>query len=762
MEATAELPIILKGQQKQPLLTDGANNSRRITNPLIENGTSFDHEATPLLRSVECGNQSGIISGGDSSCASSERGSSGIISGGDSSCASSERGSSDSWSKHWLLVKYFPLIKVAVIAIVTFVFVVILAISPTNEASEGFYSVKANKSINKNLTNCNLPTIKAEIVGSFANQLPSAQTQNLSIIITNKNGSISTQRWILPLMKDLHAKPQFITKKFDVALFMNEEEAMAQISSTSKDVVSFRLLLQCQRAPEDVQVVIAAVILVGVYILIIFELVHRALAAMIGALAAIAMLAFTEERPSLEKVTGWIDFETLTLLFGMMILVAIFCESGFFDWAAFRAYRLARGNVWTLITLLCVFGGIISAFLDNVTTVLLMTPVTIRLSEVLNLDPRQVLIWLVVFSNIGGTATAVGDPPNIIIVSNTELRSKGIGVANFTAHMVIGVIFIMIVCYLFMRFLYRRKNDLENKDSPDISELKHEIEIWRRSAMRIVIASREESIVKALLQEKVVGLEDLLRKKMLNSRSHNECEFHGNLIEMAEKYRIRDKKLLIQAGIVLSCVIFLFFLTSFIPSIHLSLGWIAVLGAMMLMVIADYNDLENLLHKVEWATLMFFAGLFILMKVLEELGLIEFIGDQLSSWIKFLGPDARLPVAIVSILWIAALASSFIDNIPFTTAMVPVLIRLSEDTALNLPLHPIVWALAFGTCLGGNGTLIGASANVVCAGIADQHGYGFSFMQFFKVGFPMMLISTFTAMCYLLIVHCTPIAWNSW
>ncbi|XP_074650858.1 P protein-like [Tubulanus polymorphus] len=745
MEATTELQITSNGRRK-PSLTVRANNSRRISNSLIENSTTFstfDHEATPLLRSVERENESGIISGGDSSCASSE-------------C-----GSSDSWSKHWLLVKYLPVVKVTVIATVTFVFVVILAISPTNEASEGFYSVRASKSVNKNLTNCNLPTIKAKIIGPFANQLPSTKTQNLSIIITNRNGSLLTQRWILPLMKDLHAKSQFITNEFDVSLFTNEE-AIAHISSTSKDIVSFGLLFRCERTPEDVQVVIAAVILVGVYILIIFELVHRALAAMIGALAAIAMLAFTEERPSLETVTGWIDFETLTLLFGMMILVAIFCESGFFDWAAFRAYRLARGNVWTLITLLCVFGGIISAFLDNVTTVLLMTPVTIRLSEVLNLDPRHILISLVVFSNIGGTATAVGDPPNVIIVSNTELKSKGIEFANFTAHMVIGVIFIMIVCYLFMRFLYRRKNDLENKDPPDISELKHEIEIWRRSATRIVIASREESMVKALLQQKVVGLENLLRKKMLKSRSHNEREFHESLIEMAEKYRIRDKKLLIQAGIVLSCVIFLFFITSFIPSIYLSLGWIAVLGAMMLMVIADYNDFENLLHKVEWATLMFFAGLFILMKALEELGLIAFIGDQLSSWIKSVGPDAQLPVAIVLILWIAALASSFIDNIPFTTAMVPVLIRLSEDTALNLPLHPIVWALAFGTCLGGNGTLIGASANVVCAGIADQHGYGFSFMQFFKVGFPMMLISTFTAMCYLLIMHCTPIAWNSW
>ncbi|KAJ8297871.1 hypothetical protein KUTeg_024402, partial [Tegillarca granosa] len=183
---------------------------------------------------------------------------------------------------------------------------------------------------------------------------------------------------------------------------------------------------------------------------------------------------------------------------------------------------------------------------------------------------------------------------------------------------------------------------------------------------------------------------------------------------------------------------------SFITEMYVNLGWIAIMGAIVLLVLADMNDLENILHRVEWGTLIFFAALFVLMEALEELKLIQWIGDRVTDAINSVEEGQRLAVAILLILWVSALASSFIDNIPYTTAMIPVLVLLSEGS--NLPLLPLVFSLAFGACLGGNGTLIGASANVVCAGIAEQHGYGFTFTEFFKVGFPMMLVSTVVAM----------------
>ena len=204
------------------------------------------------------------------------------------------------------------------------------------------------------------------------------------------------------------------------------------------------------------------------------------------------------------------------------------------------------------------------------------------------------------------------------------------------------------------------------------------------------------------------------------------------------------------------------------------------MGAVCLLVLADFADIETILHRVEWATLIFFAALFALMEGLQELGLISFIGDQVLALITGLPVSSQLPVAIILVLWVSAFASSFIDNIPFTTAMIPIVLQLGEV----LPLYPLVWSLAFGACLGGNGTLIGASCNVVAAGIAEQQGYSFSFKDFFKyvfcrvapltfnwffvfhllfrLGFPMMLFSTFLATIYLLLCHWA-FGWNySW
>uniref|UniRef100_A0A8C4XTK3 OCA2 melanosomal transmembrane protein n=1 Tax=Falco tinnunculus TaxID=100819 RepID=A0A8C4XTK3_FALTI len=421
-----------------------------------------------------------------------------------------------------------------------------------------------------------------------------------------------------------------------------------------------------------------------------------------------------------------------------------------------------KGKVWAMITLLCLIAAILSAFLDNVTTMLLFTPVTIRLCEVLNLDPRHVLIAEVIFTNIGGAATAVGDPPNVIIVSNQELRNKGLDFAAFTGHMFVGICLVVLVSFPFLRLLYWNKK-LYNKEPSEIVELKHEIYVWRLTAQRINPASREETAVKCLLMQKVLTLEMLLRKKLRTFHrqiSQEDKNWETNIQELQKKHRITDKILLIKCLTVLGCVILMFFLNSFVPGIYLDLGWIAMLGAIWLLVLADIHDFEMILNRVEWATLLFFAALFVLMEALAHLHLIDYIGEQTALLIKVVPEDQRLAVAIILVLWVSALASSVIDNIPFTATMIPVLLNLSKDPDVNLPVKPLIFSLAMGACLGGNGTLIGASANVVCAGIAEQHGYGFSFMEFFRLGFPMMIVSCTIGMCYLLVAHVI-VGWNS-
>uniref|UniRef100_A0A8C7KDE0 OCA2 melanosomal transmembrane protein n=1 Tax=Oncorhynchus kisutch TaxID=8019 RepID=A0A8C7KDE0_ONCKI len=553
--------------------------------------------------------------------------------------------------------------------------------------------------------------------------------------------------WTIPLHSE-RSDQVITTKTFEIDPIIITVQAFVQDNS----MVPLSMTHQSLYVTRERQVVIAAVILGGVYVLIIFEIVHRTLAAMLGSLAALAALAMIGDRPSLSTVVEWIDYETLALLFGMMILVAIFSETGFFDYCAVKAYQLSRGKVWPMIIILCLIAAILSAFLDNVTTMMLFTPVTIRLCEVLNLDPRHVLIAEVIFTNIGGAATAVGDPPNVIIVSNQDLRKSGIDFASFTGYMFLGICLVLLTSFPFLRLLYWNKK-LYNKESSEIVELRHEIRVWRQTAQRISPASREETAVKCLLMQKVLNLESVLRKQLKTFQrqiSQEDKNWENNIQELHKKNRITDRVLLVKCISVLGVVIFMFFLNSFVPSIHLELGWIAIFGALWLLVLADIQDFEIILHRVEWATLLFFAALFVLMKALAQLQLIDYIGVQTALLIKAVPEEQRLAMAIILVMWVSALASSLIDNIPFTATMIPVLINLSQDADVNLPIKPLIFALAMGACLGGNGTLIGASANVVCAGIAEQHGYGFSFMEFFRLGFPMMLMTCTIGMCYLL------------
>ncbi|XP_039600635.1 P protein isoform X1 [Polypterus senegalus] len=658
---------------------------------------------------------------------------------------------------------------------ITTIFVIVLTCSflfskyPDQENPWRMFAVSSSESFSMNFTNFgNNALLKLEVAGPFL-EGAAGKKANEYIIIQVEQFEDSGQwrwrpqqvfyNWTIPLNSKRNDQVTR-TKMFEM-LSSIPVSVTVQAFLQNSEVVPLSMTRQFLYVNVATQGIIAAVILAGVYVLIIFEIVHRTLAAMLGSLAALAALAFIGDRPSLMKVVEWIDYETLALLFGMMILVAIFSDTGFFDYCAVKAYRLSRGRVWPMIIILCLIAAILSAFLDNVTTILLFTPVTIRLCEVLNLDPRHVLIAEVIFTNIGGASTAVGDPPNVIIVSNQHLRKQGIDFAAFTGHMFLGIALVLLTSFPFLRLLYWNKK-LYNKEPSEIVELKHEIHVWRLTAQRINPASREETAVKCLLMQKVLTLESLLRKKLQTFQrqiSQEDKNWETNIQELQKKHRIFDKILLVKCLTVLGVVILMFFLNSFVPNVHLDLGWIAILGALWLLVLVDVQDFEIILHRVEWATLLFFAALFVLMEALAHLQLIDYIGEQTAILIKEVPEDQRLTCAIILVVWISALASSVIDNIPFTATMIPVLLNLSQDADLNLPVKPLIFALAMGACLGGNGTLIGASANVVCAGIAEQHGYGFSFMDFFRLGFPMMLVSTTVGMCYLLAIH-IGLGWN--
>ena len=235
-------------------------------------------------------------------------------------------------------------------------------------------------------------------------------------------------------------------------------------------------------------------------------------------------------------------------------------------------------------------------------------------------------------------------------------------------------------------------------------------------------------------------------------------EFSGTRIrdiaELEAKYGIKDPAMLRVAGVILALVIINFFAH---PVTHIAVSWIALVGAVVMLLATDRHDIEEPLHHVEWTTLLFFAGLFVLVHSLQEIGVIAFIGEYVEKAIEFFGSDTgdgqtvRLAAAILIVLWVSAVASAFIDNIPYTATMIPIVLQISYNLGEYL-LTPLIWALAFGACLGGNGTLIGASANVVTAGMSEDAGYPISFNEFFRAGFPIMIITTFIVSLYMLLV----------
>ncbi len=428
---------------------------------------------------------------------------------------------------------------------------------------------------------------------------------------------------------------------------------------------------------------LATFILLGVYVIISLEWLHRALAALLGA-ALMLFLSYTLGTfdpaffiISFEAAVAAIDMNVIFLLLGMMVMVGVTKKTGLFQWLAYQAYALARGNILILAVILMWVTAVISAFLDNVTTMLLLIPVTIEIAVTLKLNPVSLLIPEVFASNVGGTATLIGDPPNILIGSYANL-TFGAFVSNLTL--------VCVVCMLVTAVYFA---------------------CWYK-----------QDYLKAEVKDVV-----------------------GTIAGLRREYRITDRRLLTLCLGLLGFTVFLFIIHGVL---HMEPSVAALTGAMLLLVISRVDIVEMLEHEVEWPTLIFFMALFMVIAGAEETGLIQIIAE----WVREVS-QGNLALAILLVLWVSAIASAFIDNIPFTATMLPIIAFLNT-TIPGAENGVLWWALALGACLGGNGTMIGASANVVTVGLAERAGYSISFIDYLKACFMPMLITIVICSGYLL------------
>ncbi|GGD03778.1 ArsB/NhaD family transporter [Pontibacillus salipaludis] len=424
---------------------------------------------------------------------------------------------------------------------------------------------------------------------------------------------------------------------------------------------------------------LAVAVFIVSYVFIMSEKINRALVALAGGVLMLLSGIYSWE----EAFTSFIDWSTITLLFSMMVLVSITKKTGLFEYIAILLAQRVKGAPIPLLIVTGVLTAIGSALLDNVTTVLLFVPILLTLTSKLNLPVFPYLLTVILCANIGGTATLIGDPPNIMI---------GQAVDHFT----------------FMSFLVHLG-----------------------------------PVVLIIFTATLFGLVLLFRKTLVKG----EGDHVRTLMELDPSSYLKKTPMLYQSVTVLSMTILGFLLHAFV---HVDLTTVAVCGAILLLLLTEKeSNTEKVFEEVEWVTLFFFMGLFMLVGGLEQVGVI----DELARGMIWL-TEGDLPSTALMILWISGLFSGIVDNIPFVAAMIPVIKEFQSYGMTNL--DPLWWSLALGACLGGNGTLIGASANVVVAGLASSARHPIGFLKFMLYGMPVVLFSLAVCTIYVWFRYLVP------
>lgn len=403
------------------------------------------------------------------------------------------------------------------------------------------------------------------------------------------------------------------------------------------------------------------------YLLIVTEKFNRVAVAMTG--AALMMLLSVEKQ---ESAIEHIDFNTIGILIGMMIIVTITRKSGIFEYLAIKSVKAVKGQPWGILVLFLIITAVASALLDNVTTILLIAPITLVITDTLKLNPIPFLVPEILMANIGGTATLIGDPPNIMIGSAT-----GLSFMDFLINLGPVVVVIFIVTLLLFKIIYKGCYTCEE-------------------------SARQE------------------------------------ILSLDENLAIKNMPLLKKSVSVLVLTMIGFMIHG---AFGLESATIAISGAAILLFISKL-DPEEIFLEIEWNTIFFFCALFVLVGGLEEVGALDYLAEQL---VQITNGNVVLLTFIV--LFVSSIASAFLDNIPFVATMIPLLAKLGTISGMDMT--SVWWALSLGACLGGNGTLIGASANVIVSGMLEKKGHKLSFGAYMKIGFPLMLVSIAISAVYL-------------
>jgi len=439
-----------------------------------------------------------------------------------------------------------------------------------------------------------------------------------------------------------------------------------------------------QAAVSPVSFWVATGVFVVAYAVIISDKIHKTIVALAGA-GLMLGLKILEQHEAFHVAELGVDWNVIFLLISMMVIINIMRPTGVFEYLAIKSAKVGRGEPVRIMIILSAVTAVCSAFLDNVTTVLLIAPVTLAVARDLKVNPIPYLLAEALASNIGGTATLIGDPPNIMIASKAKLDFMA-----FVYHLAPCVLIIMVA------FL---------------------------AALKLIFG-----------------------KQLVTTP-----ELKAQVMRMDERGTIKDRPLLVKSLVVLGLVLAGFV---FHGVLHYEPATIALCGAALLLLVSGTKEPHRVLAEVEWATLFFFIGLFIIVGGVVKVGLIKWMSTQVLEL-----TDKNMLATSMAVMWLSAILSAVIDNIPYVATMNPLIVDMAGQIWPTLDpsspallqhkdLMPVWWSLALGACLGGNGTAIGASANVIVVGMAEEAGHRITFARFFLYGFPIMIGTVIIATAY--------------
>jgi Na+/H+ antiporter NhaD/arsenite permease-like protein len=426
----------------------------------------------------------------------------------------------------------------------------------------------------------------------------------------------------------------------------------------------------------------ATIIFLAAYAVIISEKIHKTIVAIVGA-SLMLIFKILQQHEAFHLEEFGIDWNVIFLLISMMVIINLMRPTGVFEYIAIRSAKWGKGEPFRIMAIFAVVTAVLSAFLDNVTTVLLITPVTMLIADALEVDPIPYLISCALASNIGGTATLIGDPPNIMIASKANLDFM-----DFIYHLSPIVVVIMVTYVFAIKIIWGKK-----------------------------LTTREE--------------------------------LKNRIMAMDEREAIKDPVMLKKSLFVLGMVLVGFV---FHGMLHFQPATVALFGAGILLLLSNTHEPHHILAEVEWPTIFFFIGLFIIVGGVIKVGLIKWMSVQVLDLTK-----GNLFATSMVLMWFSAFASAIVDNIPYVATMNPLIIDMAKqlwphETGLQLLQHPdlmpLWWSLALGACLGGNGSAIGASANVIVVGMSEKAGNRISFMKFMAYGMPIMILTVTISTVY--------------